>query len=108
MNLFMDDVRVCPPGWTLARTVKEAQAHLSTGTVDRCSLDHDMGPCEDCRDSTRTTCNHDGTYLVRWMVETGCWPKQKPTVHSDNPVGHGRMDDIIASYFGYPALGPVI
>ena len=38
-------------------------------------------------------CDHFGTgyTLVCWMEETGIWPKEKPTVHSANPVGRARM-----------------
>lgn len=117
----MDDVRPCPVGWTVARTVEEAQRLLSTG-VDRCSLDHDMGACESCiakgehvgdMATPETTfmnwCPHamDGTKLVRWMVETGTWPTQKPVVHSANPNGSDRMRSLIDKFFGDPAHGPM-
>lgn len=119
-HLYMDDVRVCPDGWRLARTIEEAQLLLATGEVDRCSLDHDMGACLDCKragtdignmETDETTfchwCPHvlDGTSLARWMVATGHWPKQKPTVHSKNPNGRKRMEGIIDKFFGSPAMG---
>ena len=121
VDLYMDDVRRCPVGWTVARTVEEAQRLLTTG-VDRCSLDHDMGACAACIASgahvgdmatPETTflfwCSHtmDGTKLVRWMVETGTWPTQKPTVHSMNPSGRKRMEQLIDTFFGREAMGPM-
>lgn len=120
MNLFVDDIRVLPAGlpelWTVARTIEEAKRLLATGEVVRCSLDHDMGACEACLSAGKhvgdmltpeTTylnwCQHheDGTKLVQWMIETGNWSKQKPTVHSANPVGRERMRALIDRY--YPA-----
>ncbi len=119
----MDDVRTCPyVNYEVARTVEEAQRLLASGEVNRCSLDHDMGACEACRSkglhegdclTPETTfqnwCPHvmDGTKLVRWMVETGHWPKQKPEVHSANPEGLKRMQAIINRFYGSPALGPM-
>ena len=121
-NLYMDDVRPIPDGWTGARTVELAMQYLSFGLVNECSLDHDMGACEACREKgehigdqlTPETqfmfwCPHalDGTKLVRWMVETGHWPKVKPRVHSMNQAGAARMHDIIDQFFGREALGPM-
>lgn len=122
VRLYMDDVRPCPDGWTAARTVEEAQVWLSAHAVDACSLDHDMGACDACiatgahvgdMATPETTflywCPHvmDGTKLVRWMVETGNWSTQKPTVHSMNPAGAKRMRDLIDQFYGHPAYGPM-
>ena len=122
VNLYMDDVRVCPyVNFEVARTVEEAQRFLSAG-VAHCSLDHDMGACEDCiakgehvgdMATPETTfmnwCPHamDGTKLVRWMIETGNWPTHKPVVHSANPEGKRRMVALIDKFYGQPALGPM-
>ena len=114
MRLFVDDVRPCPVGWIVARTVSEAKALLATGRVESASLDHDMGACADCRLEGRDVgdmrtdestfyrwCPHaeDGTALVRWMIETGHWPKSKPHVHSFNPTGAKRMRELIEAHF---------
>jgi hypothetical protein len=49
MNLYLDDIRAMPEGFdTLARNVEEAKAALLTGNVVKCSLDHDLGACDDC------------------------------------------------------------
>jgi hypothetical protein len=113
-NLFVDDVRPVPDGWLVARTIEDAKSHLSTGAVDRLSLDHDMGACaaciasgEDIGDMTtpETTymhwCKHeqDGTKLMLWIIDTGNWSRQKPTVHSANPVGGARMRGMIERYW---------
>ena len=109
----MDDLRPCPEGWTLARTIAQAKWLLLHEPVDHMSLDHDMGACQACIDrgvhvgdmrTPDTTfmnwCRHneDGTSLVLWMIETNTWPRWKPTVHSANPVGAGRMRGMIDRY----------
>lgn len=110
----MDDVRIPYIGYEVARTVEEAQAFLAAGDVKRCSLDHDMGACDECKQhglhegdclTPETTymnwCKHvlDGTKLVHWMIETGNWPIEKPEVHSANPNGRERMRGLIERYW---------
>ncbi|MBK8872148.1 MAG: hypothetical protein KBG07_03495 [Elusimicrobia bacterium] len=46
MKLYVDDVRTPPPGWVVARTVKEAIAVLDAGGVDEVSLDYFIGDGE--------------------------------------------------------------
>lgn len=115
MNLYVDDLRECPyEGWITARTSAAAKEWLKAGAVEQCSLDHDLGACESCQrthadvgdmQTPETTffswCEHgeDGTKLVYWMIETGYWPKFKPTVHSANPVGAHRMRGMIDRYW---------
>jgi hypothetical protein len=106
VKLYLDDVRPCPPGWTLARTVAEAVAIMQRFTVTEASLDHDLGACDACmvRDplaAMRLHCEHvpDGRAFVRWMVATGCWPAAAPVVHSMNPVGARAMRDLIARHW---------
>lgn len=110
MNLWLDDVRPAPIGWTHVTTVDAAKALLVTGDVAKASLDHDLGACEDCMTTWRESlvvnnampnCDHFGTgyNLCTWMAETGHWPKEKPTVHSANPVGRARMQGVIERYF---------
>ena len=119
MNLWLDDVRnpalFGAIGFTWVKTVEEAKAALLTGEVQHASLDHDLGACDDCM-GDRTAedwliqhggmampnCTHFGTGydLCLWMAETGNWPKEKPTVHSANPVGRERMRGVIDRYFG--------
>lgn len=118
MNIYVDDVRHLPSNfvgdWRVVRTIEEAKALLLTGDVSAASLDHDMGACADCirkglhvgdmmtaASTFMNWCPHheDGTKLVLWMAETGHWPKQKPFVHSANPVGRERMRGLIDRYF---------
>jgi len=98
VNLYLDDVRPAPAGWTLARTIAEAQAHLELGGVDLLSLDYDLGACDECIRTDpwcagRLGCAHveNGLALVVWMVDTGHWPRERPLVHSANPSGREQM-----------------
>ncbi len=116
-RIFLDDLRPCPSGWTLARTVEEVKHHLETGVVMDLSLDHDLGACDACiaanvhvgtMQTAETTffmtCPHHptGTDLVLWMADTDRWSVNIPTVHSMNPVGAARMRGIIARYWHPP------
>lgn len=42
IKLYVDDLRKCPEGWTLARNNTEAIRLLSTGYVEAVSVDHDI------------------------------------------------------------------
>ena len=42
IRLFVDDLRICPDGWTLARTNTEAIRLLANGVVGEISVDHDI------------------------------------------------------------------
>lgn len=88
MNVWLDDVRLPPPGWVHVKTVPGAQAHLKTGRVEKLSLDHDLDWHATVGLPPLVETGYD---LVVWMVSTGHWPKHKPVVHSANPVGRARM-----------------
>ena len=114
INLWLDDWRPAPPGYTHVLTVQAAIELLKTGKVRRASLDHDLGACDRCMKGMTFDewlrkeipargyvngphCEHFGTgyTLVCWMEETGIWPTEKPVVHSANPVGAKRMRQVI-------------
>ena len=116
IDLWLDDIRPAPDGGVHVTTVEEAQYILKTGTVNRASLDHDLGACGDClggktveqwleETSYRSMphCEHFGTgyTLVCWMEETGHWPAVKPTVHSANPAGRAKMIQAIERHFSH-------
>lgn len=42
MKLYVDDLRKCPEGWTLARNNTEAIRCLATSWVEEISVDHDI------------------------------------------------------------------
>ncbi len=109
IDLYLDDIRPLPTGWTLARSAEEARDLILTGEVDRASLDHDLGECDECANAfprrgyplVTDTCRHKmtGYDLVKWMAETGNWPRSKPVVHSANPCGAENMRATINRYW---------
>jgi hypothetical protein len=113
--LYLDDIRNPPDDtWTVCRTAEEAKALLLTGPVECASLDHDLGYCPMCNVTEETDdgprvvesypCAHliTGYDLVKWMAETGRWPRYKPTVHSANPVGAANMRGTVERYWVAP------
>lgn len=130
MNLWLDDIRDPAAygclGWHWVRTATEAIAAIQANDIERMSLDHDLGMCDECLSADTTervqrvreglirlapaasycSCTHNGTGydVVLWMAEHGRWPKQRPLVHSANTVGRDRMRGVIARYF--PAEPP--
>jgi hypothetical protein len=118
VNLWLDDIRDpadfgCD-GFNWVKTVGEAKVLLLTGQVEQASLDHDLGACDECMGgktieewlvetdfTAMPNCTHVGSGydLCLWMAETGTWPKEKPFVHSANPVGRVRMRGVIERYF---------
>ena len=106
IRLYVDDVRKCPIGWTVARSVKEAQLLFQKWTVEEASLDYDLGACRECivsdpQAASTLHCPHipDGLALVQWMVDTSTWPESKPVVHSANKEGRVKMRELIDQHY---------
>lgn len=101
ITLWLDDIR--PPwqhgylGAEWVKTAAEAIALLKTGTVQHASLDHDlsvqatMGMPEPGEDT--------GYTVVCWMEENNVWPPGGVRVHSMNPVGRARMQQVIDKHY---------
>jgi hypothetical protein len=121
MKVWLDDMpheqRAIPEGWLWAKNIEEVKVLLQTGEVEELSLDHDLGACDDCMGgrtveewmvdsgyASMPNCSHLGTGydLCLWMADKGIWPKQRPSVHSMNPVGKIRMVGVINRYFPGP------
>lgn len=117
MNLWLDDVRLPPIGWDWVKTVDEAKTALLSGKVEKASLDHDLGACENCWkeyrkqretglthewDALMPNCEHFGTgyTLICWMEENDIWPPEGVRVHSANPAGAARMRQVVMKKFG--------
>jgi hypothetical protein len=118
MRLWLDDERVpwkygfIASEW--AKNYDEAIAALQTGEVTFASLDHDIGACAECTASMQhvgdmltpeTTfynrCPHakSGYDVVCWMEENNVWPAEGVAVHSMNPVGRQRMQQVIDRHY---------
>lgn len=115
-RLWLDDIRTPPDDtWTWIKSVAQAKIALLEGQVENASLDHDLGlafglggVCWDCDEGCcdPNTCEHgchqpaeSGSDLVDWMEKNDCWPKNKPAVHSQNPVGRRYMQKVIDKKF---------
>lgn len=99
MKLWLDDLRPAPDGWVWIKSVNTAKEFITswigTGVEwQHISLDSDLGVQYDD--------GGDGYKLVDWMVEHDIWPKNKPTVHSMNPVRAQTMREDIERYWHDP------
>ncbi|NEW06480.1 cell division protein FtsJ [Paenibacillus sp. SYP-B3998] len=65
IHLYLDDLRPCPHGFTLAQTVEECTLMLQDCEVNILSLDHDLGW------GTQQT----GMDVVIWMIEHEIYPR---------------------------------
>jgi len=108
MRIWLDDLRAAPPGWTHARTVAEAEDLFLHNQVEDASFDHDLGHvdgCSGCASKSENPKDHqelpNGKHMVIWLIENGIWPKNKPNVHSANPVGRESMKGLIDRYGPY-------
>ena len=101
--LWLDDERPAPAGWRHARTVDEAIAIMQSGPVELASLDHDLGDVDAARSAAREpTRERTGYDFCLWMAEHECWPRQRPVVHSQNPVGRAAMVQLIDRHWRAP------
>jgi len=86
MNVYLDDERTPPPGWTLVRCPEEVIELLETGRVRALSLDHDLGDEGDRR---------TGYTVLQWLEEAvatrGFVPPELIEVHSANSSARERM-----------------
>lgn len=84
MNLYVDDLRDCPKGFVVARTMEEAIELIENNEIEILSLDHDLG--EDENGNLLPT----GYDLVKYFCEHGLFAK-KIYLHTDNGVGRENM-----------------
>lgn len=86
MKLWIDDIRLPPPGWEWAKSSTEAIAILSSNVVDEVSFDHDLGGDDTSR------------RVVIWICENDfCFPPVC-RIHSANPVGIDWLEGMINRY----------
>lgn len=86
MRVWLDDERKMPEGYTVhVKTAHDAIDLLKTGTVEKISLDHDLG------DEYSNT----GYDVAKWIEEAahnGTLKQIRVTCHSQNPVGKQRIN----------------
>lgn len=114
MKLYIDDLRACPPGWQLARTVTEAIRILATQDVEEVSIDHDIshsialsyaGHEKDRSKIARPFPCGETFEPVAWFLARTVERKyngrtgtmhMKITLHTANPIGAKKMQEILA------------
>lgn len=120
MKLYLNDLRACPEGWTLARNIREAVRLVADNPIEEMSLDHDLGMvyCRSCAFSDSDepcfnglgvkvcdcTCHVEepsGLDFLKWIHENNKWPDQKPKIHSGNTVGAMNMRNFISDFGPY-------
>lgn len=84
INLYLDDLRVCPKDFKIARTYEEAVNYLENNEINILSLDHDLGEFKD--GSLRKT----GYDLVKYICEHNC-NINTIYLHTDNTPGRVNM-----------------
>lgn len=93
MKLYVDDLRKCPEGWKVARTITSAISHLYHGRVQEISLDHDI-----CYLRGSDIRMHKESFmavaLFMAVMPLAMRPK-KVRIHTANVDAGWEMDDIL-------------
>ena len=84
INLYVDDLRDCPKGYTIARNVEEAIYYIENYKVHILSLDHDLGVN---KEGILLPTGYD---LVKYICEKNL-KVDKIYIHTDNGVGRENM-----------------
>lgn len=84
LNIYLDDLRDCPPQFVLAKNIEELKSLITTQDIAILSLDHDLGT--DATGQLLPT----GYDFVKWFCEEGLLV-QKIYLHTDNIVGKENM-----------------
>lgn len=84
INIYLDDLRVCPDGFVIARTYEDAVKLMENNKIGILSLDHDLGEDEN------GNLLKSGYDLVKYICENNC-DIEKIYIHTDNAVGRINM-----------------
>jgi hypothetical protein len=79
INVYMDDVRPCPQGFTVARSAEECLLLLAASEVNLLSLDYELGLGQP-----------NGLTVVHGIIASGKYPKEV-YVHSSSMMGRAQM-----------------
>lgn len=83
IHVYMDDIRRCPIGFTLVRSVDECIELLRLVEVDILSLDYDMGPDE-----------KTGAEVAKVIATEGLYPREI-FLHTSSMAGKKSMYEIL-------------
>lgn len=99
MKLWVDDIRVAPQGWVLARTITEAIRMLAILKVEEISLDHDIAYFDE-RGSWTGKNSAENFSSVAWFIRQMA-PESRPHtayIHTANPEGANSISQILDGY----------
>lgn len=99
-GLWVDDIRPLPAdlhgeNWCIAKSFHEAIVKLELIEFEEVSLDHDIASFYGNKEMT-------GYDVLMWLVSRKLDGLSVPSiirVHSANPIGRGRMIEMIQRYF---------
>lgn len=94
IKLFVDDLRKCPEGWHLARTVTEAIRILATQDVSSVSLDHDISHVKEVNGIAHPYACPETFEPVAWYLRAIEF-KGPIILHTANPIGAEKMKQIL-------------
>ena len=83
INLYLDDLRPCPPGFVLAKTMEDVIKLLEQYDIGIMSLDHDLGNVNGVNLPT-------GYDFVKYICENGI-TCDRIYIHTDNGPGRQNM-----------------
>ena len=94
IKIWVDDLRECPEGYTLAKSVNEAKqlvvyCEQEGIEVEVLDLDHDLGDYYPD--------GGDAIKLLDWLAERESFYPIK--IHTANPVGRANMQRMIERYW---------
>jgi len=109
MKLWLDDIRdpvdFGRPDWYWAKTAEEAVSIFRTGVVTVASLDHDLSEGQMTLGGYLGKIYEDGQLsgydVVLFLKQhPQFWPSGGVRVHSANPAGKARMEQVIIKFYG--------
>ncbi|UVI27675.1 cyclic-phosphate processing receiver domain-containing protein [Paenibacillus spongiae] len=86
MNVYLDDHRICPKGFVLAKNAEECIALLKHAEVETLSLDYDLGWGQPT-----------ALEVVHYIVESKRFPKEI-YLHTSSPSGRMQMYQLLARH----------
>ncbi|TYP69802.1 cyclic-phosphate processing receiver domain-containing protein [Paenibacillus methanolicus] len=101
IHLYLDDLRDCPSGFVLARSVEEAIRFFQSYDVGILSLDHDLG--EDERGNELPS----GYDFVKYFCEHSLHAR-RIYLHTDNPVDRLNMYETLLAAQRSGFIDPIL
>jgi hypothetical protein len=99
LKVFVDDLRDCPKGWQVARTITEAIRILSTQPVEEVSLDHDI--MAHVNVASEETFEPVARYLAVLNSILELNNQIKVRIHTSNTTAGKVMADILGIEYNY-------